>query len=453
MKNKKTFKEAFGRNPWDPWSAKAGLDETSEAQLQKYLMSRGINPQYVTKDVKIAHSKSNQFKQWAATHREEVQNEDHVAIAMGKQLDDEGSMVLNQLDILDDAIAKLREVVKDPNMQIPAWVQSKITLAADYMDTVGHYMSSKNEDGMNEEVVLEDTFEIGQSRGHSGRMSYNTVEAANAKEAIAKKQKQGHIISHVFNQDKNTFHHPETGKKMKNQFEEETQQIDELKTSTLLRYATKANKSLIGGDRNKEDKRIQGIQKANYKIQSRYKVKEEVELEEGSVQDTLHQRQQALRKKSGLPHPDYYKELGKSYDIEDDKERLAKQSEIKKKYNVESVLYDNPKGTLTRVTERKKELTRSARIIKSLYKKKGIKEDTYDWEKDDKDTSSYGKQPKFAKSDDKASKVKKESDAAAVLSGGTTLTKQNRDIVELDPRMKVRPNKDAQDADDDNKSQ
>jgi hypothetical protein len=120
----------------------------------------------------------------------------------------------------------------------------------------------------------------------------------------------------------------------------------------------------------------------------------------------------------------------------------------------ESVLYDNPKGTLTRVTEKKKEMSRSARIIKSIYKRKGVvKEDTYDWEKDDKDTSSYGKQPKFAKSDDKASKVKKESDAAAVLSGGTTLTKQNRDIVELDPRMKLRPNKDAQDADDDNKSQ
>jgi hypothetical protein len=378
MKNKKTFKEAYGRNPWDPWSAKAGLAETTEAQLEKYLLSRGINPKYVTKDVKIAHSKSNQFKQWASTHQEEVeqvdeasttqlhrylmsrginplyvskdskiahsksnqfkqwaatqneevQNEDHVAIAMGKQLDDEGSMVLNQLDILDDAIAKLRTAVKDPKMQIPAWVQSKITLAADYMDTVGHYMSSKNEDGMNEEVELE-----------------------------------------------------------------------------------------------------------------------------GSVQDTLHQRQQALRKKSGLPHPDYYKELGKSYDIEDDKERLSKQSEIKKKYNVESVLYDNPKGTLTRVTERKKELTRSARIIKSLYKKKGIKEDTYDWEKDDKDTSSYGKQPKFTKSDDKASKVKKESDAAAILSGGTTLTKQNRDIVELDPKMKMRPNKDAQDANDNDKNQ
>ena len=45
----------------------------------------------------------------------------------------------------------------------------------------------------------------------------------------------------------------------------------------------------------------------------------------------------ALRKKSGLPHPDYYKELGHSYGISDDNERLAKQSEIKKKYKVEEV--------------------------------------------------------------------------------------------------------------------
>jgi predicted RNA binding protein YcfA (HicA-like mRNA interferase family) len=56
-----------------------------------------------------------------------------------------------------------------------------------------------------------------------------------------------------------------------------------------------------------------------------------------SVADKLHQRQMALRKKSRLPHPDYYKELGHSYNISDDKERLAKQSEIKKKYKVESV--------------------------------------------------------------------------------------------------------------------
>jgi predicted RNA binding protein YcfA (HicA-like mRNA interferase family) len=56
-----------------------------------------------------------------------------------------------------------------------------------------------------------------------------------------------------------------------------------------------------------------------------------------SITDKLHQRQMALRKKSGLPHPDYYKELGHSYGISDDNERLAKQAEIKKKYKVEEV--------------------------------------------------------------------------------------------------------------------
>lgn len=57
-------------------------------------------------------------------------------------------------------------------------------------------------------------------------------------------------------------------------------------------------------------------------------------ITEGSVQDKLHRRHQELRKKSGLPDPDYYKELKASYDIEDDAKRIAAQAEIKKKYRV-----------------------------------------------------------------------------------------------------------------------
>jgi hypothetical protein len=63
------------------------------------------------------------------------------------------------------------------------------------------------------------------------------------------------------------------------------------------------------------------------------------EMSEG-VSDKLHKSHQDLRKKSGLPHPDYYKALGKSYDIEDDKERLAHQSELKKKFNVKEEVKD-----------------------------------------------------------------------------------------------------------------
>lgn len=58
------------------------------------------------------------------------------------------------------------------------------------------------------------------------------------------------------------------------------------------------------------------------------------EVDEGSVQDRLHRRHQELRKKSGLPDPEYYKELKASYDIENDQKRIAQQAEIKKKYKV-----------------------------------------------------------------------------------------------------------------------
>jgi hypothetical protein len=62
------------------------------------------------------------------------------------------------------------------------------------------------------------------------------------------------------------------------------------------------------------------------------------DVDENSVRNKLHRRHQELRKKSGLPDPDYYKELKASYGIEDDRERVAQQAEIKKKYRVEEGL-------------------------------------------------------------------------------------------------------------------
>jgi len=72
--------------------------------------------------------------------------ENHIAIAMGKMLDDEGSMILNQLDDIDRCSKMIRDYVgKDYEKQMPAWVQSKVTLAADYINTVGTYLSTTNE--------------------------------------------------------------------------------------------------------------------------------------------------------------------------------------------------------------------------------------------------------------------------------------------------------------------
>jgi hypothetical protein len=56
-------------------------------------------------------------------------------------------------------------------------------------------------------------------------------------------------------------------------------------------------------------------------------------MTETSAQDKLHQQHQTLRQQSGLPHPNYYKELKATFDLPDH-ERQAKVAELKKKYNI-----------------------------------------------------------------------------------------------------------------------
>ena len=77
-----------------------------------------------------------------------------------------------------------------------------------------------------------------------------------------------------------------------------------------------------------------------------------------------------------------------------------------------------------------------AQKIKAIRKKK-MMEDMYDHEKDDK-SASYGKIPKLKSIDDKKPKVgdNKTPQAAAILTGGTTLTGEPRNDIEIDPIMK-----------------
>ena len=92
------------------------------------------------KELKKEWKKKRTFKEMRAIC------ENHVAVAMGKEIDDEGGMAMSQLDTIEDAVNRLRLVVRDPKMQMPGWVQSKITLACDYIDTAADYMGSKNEE-------------------------------------------------------------------------------------------------------------------------------------------------------------------------------------------------------------------------------------------------------------------------------------------------------------------
>ena len=91
------------------------------------------------KELKAQHKKKKTVKEM----REICEN--HIAVAMGREIDDEGGMIISQLDTIENAVNRLRSVVRDPKMQLPGWVQSKVTLATDYIDTAADYMTSKSE--------------------------------------------------------------------------------------------------------------------------------------------------------------------------------------------------------------------------------------------------------------------------------------------------------------------
>ncbi len=78
---------------------------------------------------------------WVKEKMKKLQ-EDHKEIASGKKADDEGYMARNELDSIERAIKNLRKSIKSGNQQLPAWVQSKITKAADYIDTASEYLQS-----------------------------------------------------------------------------------------------------------------------------------------------------------------------------------------------------------------------------------------------------------------------------------------------------------------------
>lgn len=71
--------------------------------------------------------------------------EDHKEIASGKKKDEEGYMANIEFDQIERAVNILRSRIKKGDQQIPAWVQSKITRAADFIDTAADYMASDEE--------------------------------------------------------------------------------------------------------------------------------------------------------------------------------------------------------------------------------------------------------------------------------------------------------------------
>lgn len=424
-------KPTFGTNPRDPWSAKANISE--DAALNTYLKSRGINPEFATKDQKVAHSKTGQFIKWKRDHmlesiteaidkmdvvmfdipllirmleyaREDAKtdmdlhkvveklihirkkgvltmkdynfvtrlkedldlDESHIAIAMGQMMDDEGSMVLNQLDQMERAVKMVRDHIgTDYEKQLPAWVQSKLTLATDYIDTVGNYLSSKNED-------------VNEAASASIRM-YKALQ-----QAKEKREREERL-----------------GKELLNKKPAETQP------------------------------KKQGVAEGSL---------EEVAPPgfEGTVK--------AMKKYKKIDNPWAlaWSMKNKGYKSHKKADGTTKNENYQDPMAASSMPNDaanSPDDVMPKDKNKKLiQMSKSARIIKSIYKRKGMKEEIYDHEKEDKSVATYGKKPKIQTTGDS---TMEKPQAAAIMTGGTTLTGEKRDTIEIDPMMKMRSRPDS----------
>lgn len=194
---------------------------------------------------------------------------------------------------------------------------------------------------------------------------------------------------------------------------EELERIDELSNDLLGRYKTAAGAQASAadkaGDYAKGNKRFSGIMKATRKQfdNDAKKVNELKKMPDNMDTDDHITREMkdpcwkgynmvGTKKKGGKTVPNCVPVQEGIGGIED--------SPLSATNSVKAMESAHRKGQM-----------KSARMIKSLYKNK-LKETMYDWEKDDK--------PK----------------AKIVVKGGTTMTGQPRDTVEIEPVLKSRPN-------------
>lgn len=147
-----------------------------------------------------------------------------------------------------------------------------------------------------------------------------------------------------------------------------------------------------------------------------------------------------IRKKGTLTMDDYefVSKIKESLDIHED--TYQDSSAPTQTVGMENSQEDGPNNPALNTKMKKKKVSEAFRRIKEIYQRVRMSEDMYAWDAEDKDTKQpLGKKPKFIKPDDAAHMGENKPKASAVLTGGKTMTGQDRDDIEIDPSMRARP--------------
>ncbi len=427
----------FGTDPRDPWSVKSNINET--ALLDKYLSSRGINPKYATKDMKVAHSKTSQFKNWLQSHIDD-------SVRGMKEEVDKADRVMLDIPFLIRLLEFAREDAKT-DMELHKVVQKLISIRNKGVLTMDDYDFVVK---LKEELEITDLM-IEQMEKDPAKRAWQTLGQKRSEIWRRKRLKIDEDLRKWFSKT-----HPEGGWKRINSKGEAigpcAREPGEPKPKCMsnekrAKLSKKERASAVAAKRKHDpvaDRSGKGGKPVNVSNFGKGKISEEQLDEKNSpTNPKLWARAKSMARSKFDVYPSAYANgwASKWYKSKGGGWRATKEeTEIK-----EDKFQDPYAATQTvgmevdtdSTPKMKNEKTKSARIIKSIYKKKGIKEDLYDHEKDDKSVASYGKtkMQKNANVSADGSGIK----AAAVLSGGKTMTGEKRDTIEIDPIMRLRP--------------
>jgi hypothetical protein len=520
----------LGVNPSDPWSAKAGI---TEGALERYLMSRGVNPNFISTQMKISHAKSTAFLKWKQNHVESVEYVDEAGRCWtgykpvpGKKAFSPGSCAKEEKGSQTTELTPEEVEVDEMTSMSMGGLRRTTTFnkgATAHHALAGHVTVGRTDKhtGMTHVTGVKDnkTYQvrmhtlkahpIGESAADQVKQVKTTAldkfragstERAKKHNDIQKNQsKDGSGMSSAIDRlakhmgeeasldAENKFHakldklvHKTFGKRKSEMKMKEESELDESKqkhypyryratyhdpdTNKMTHMMDFNHKSIEAAKKHAEGSRLQRRDGKEDILHSVVQVKEDVEQIDEISKSTLtsYKDKSSASLKNAQANRDaseHGKHMSKGFaDLHAKSDVIAKKrvkgliGYMQRKQGMKPTSEDVgdakaavnadglPNASLEPVSEKKKQMTKSARMIKALYKKKGIvKEDMFDSEKEDKSVATYGKKPKMSTTSKMSNLGDNKPEAASVLSGGTTLTGQKRDVLEIDPAMRNRP--------------
>ena len=398
-----------GSDPRDGWSSSGAgggiaipesIISNRADLLKKFYQSKGYNINYVSKNKRVAQSKMGDFDKWKRDHgiNEDDQVDEHIVKTDG------GYKLVSKKTGKNLGTASSLAGIKKREAQVQYFKHQHEEVNEDLTTKISHPETRS-------EVKHSPTLKRKRQLDQAASQYAIPAPAGTMKRTMAKEESQidevslGDYKAKATQQSKELKKHTsgeygdlakrmlarrEKGLKMAST-REEVEQVDEVSSQTLDSYKEKAKKSVdtlsAAGKHRKANDRLMNVMKATGK---------QIQQTTANIKKSLRQEESTLEAGAACNQP-----------------------------------WDGANSPDDVIPAKRS----AAKMVKSLVKKH-VKEDMYDHEKEDKPVVG-SKKPTFQKPG-VDTKTKQVPDAAAVLKGGTTMTGEKRDTIEIDPMMKVR---------------